>query len=633
MSLRGKIILLFLGLAIVPLLVLAAFGYWQAIGLAEDVVGGSLDDAAQTVATSLEEGADRLELQLEELAEGRATQDLLAGRSTSEMWEARMRTSMAPFAFLELHASETGSSARVGTDNALRCTPRGGSRLARFRRAISVGGHEAHLEAGVWLDDLIVPFEPQGSGSILVFDRSDGTMMLSTQCGDFRGARPMTLAAATDGHPAKNDKPERFSYEAGGGEQLAAFQVVGNRPWSVVSSAPVGNILEPLSRIQVTYWLFVMMVTVATAMAFSILLGRVVRSLEELTRATDRIGDGELDPWLPPPGGDEVGRLSLAFSGMLDRVRQTMRRVDQSGRLAVVGQLAAYLAHEIRTPLSSLRMNLQSLQRDLRRGRIPEECGEAIEISLREVDRLAGSVTGVLQLGRPPAGEREIVGIHDVIQEAAELLAGEFRRSGIQLHLELDAAADRVLGAAGPIKGVFLNLLMNGLEAQPEGGRLDVRSRLGTAKGAGPVVAVHVRDGGLGIPPEIRERIFEPFFSTKPQGSGIGLAVASRTIRENGGDLYLAELPEAVGGTVFVVELPLAPIAAESLPEPDVKLPPWMQAPQESVSGPEPGPAVVVAMGRTTRSNPETSIDVARMDGAPAPTLVATARPDHGEVG
>ena len=626
MSLRGKIILLFLGFAIVPLVAVAGFGYWQAAKLAEDVGGGSLDDAALTVASLLEEGAAQLDKQLERLADSPVTGAFLSGRETREAWETHVAQAMAPFGFVELHSPRMGSVAAVGAsaDRALRCTPRGGSRLVSFRRSVSVGGVTTQLEGGVWLDDLIAPYEPQGSGSILVFDRALGTVLLSSRCGDFESAAPMALTAGIGGPPDGDRGPRRLTYEAGPGrERLGAFHVVRDRPWNVVVSAPVENILIPLGRLQATYWIFVLMLTVATVLAFSILLDRVVLSLEELTRAADRIGDGELDPWLPPPGEDEVGRLSLAFSGMLDRVRQTMRRVDQSGRLAVVGQLTAYLAHEIRNPLSSIRMNLQSLQRDLRQGRIPEECGEAIDISLKEVDRLAGSVTGVLQLGRPPSGDREVVSIHDVIEEATELLAGEFRRSGIQLHLELDAAADRVLAAAGPIKGVFLNLFMNGLEAQPDGGRLEIRSRLQRpAQGTGPVVAVHVRDRGHGIAPELRERIFEPFFSTKPQGSGIGLAVATRTIREYGGDLYLVDLPEVVAGTEFVVELPLAAVAAEGLPKASVTLPSWMESTPDPLNKTQPSPPVNADVGRA--QDPRT-IEPAAMRGPPAKPVIALA--------
>jgi signal transduction histidine kinase len=254
---------------------------------------------------------------------------------------------------------------------------------------------------------------------------------------------------------------------------------------------------------------------------------------------------------------------------MLDRVRRTLDHVDQNGRLAVVGQLSSYLAHEIRNPLTSIKMNLQRLERSARSGRIPADCRDAVAISLKEVDRLAGSVTSILQLGRADQGPRDAVSLHMVIEDAAELLSGEFQRAEIEVTVELDASADRVVAVLGQLKGVFLNLMMNALEAQPQGGRIDVRSELQTAADGSPVVAIRIRDSGPGVPAAVRDRIFEPFFTTKPTGSGIGLAVVARTLRDSGGDIYLEDLPHLEKGAEFVVTLPLAAVSdADQTTEP-----------------------------------------------------------------
>jgi signal transduction histidine kinase len=331
--------------------------------------------------------------------------------------------------------------------------------------------------------------------------------------------------------------------------------------WTLEVSSGTDPVMTSLNRLVLAYWAFVLGLAGSTVLAFSLLLGRVTSSLRDLTRAAEEIGEGELHPWLPLPPAGEVGQLTVAFDKMLSRVRQMMAQVDQNGRLAVVGQLSAYLAHEIRNPLSSIKLNLQRLMRWARSGRIPEYCLEPLEISLNEVERLNSSVNAVLQLSRSQDGPKEVVGLHVLLDEARALLADRFRRRNVELRMDLDAGADWVLARPGQVKSVILNLMVNALEAQSGGGRLYIRSELTRAPGdRGPGVALHFQDRGPGIPPEIRDRVFEPFFTTKKSGSGIGLAVAAQAVADNGGRIYLEEARGAHAGAEFVVVFPLAAI-------------------------------------------------------------------------
>lgn len=597
MSLRGKIVVLFICLAVAPLLAVAAFGYWQASRVAADVVGSSLEESVGETVRELESEIRSLDGRLERLARSPATGALVSGSLDPDTWESEVRGELGGLAFVEVSTAARGQLALAGRrpSGTIRCRPGAAARLVTTRRPVP-GGVEAQVEVGIWADDLLSPEGGDGSPAALVFRQNDGVVLLSSSCETAEEGLPASFLWAIRQSGASGPGLRRLTYDEGGGDRLAVLAGLGGRPWSVAASTSTSQYTAPLQRLQASYSGFVLLLALATGLAFSMFLGRVVHSLEELTRVAARIGEGDLNPWLPPPTDDEVGRLSLAFNGMLERIRQMMQRVDQSGRLAVVGQLTSYLAHEIRNPLSSIRMNLQSLQREVRHGRIPEDAGESIDISLREVDRLSASLTSVLQLGRPASGPGETVGVHEVVEEAAELLSGEFRRAGVKLTLDLDASADRVTSIPGQLKGVFLNLMMNAIEAQPDGGRLDVRSRLVGRPDGGPTVAVHLRDMGRGVPPEIRGRIFEPFFSTKTQGSGIGLAVALRTVREHGGNIYLADLPAGAAGSEFVVELPLAAVITEREASADVHLPPWMgggaESPGEERRWPRPGRSV-----------------------------------------
>jgi signal transduction histidine kinase len=127
--------------------------------------------------------------------------------------------------------------------------------------------------------------------------------------------------------------------------------------------------------------------------------------------------------------------------------------------------------------------------------------------------------------------------------------------------------------------------MLNALDAQPAGGTLHIESslRAGTAESPGPRLELRFTDSGPGVSPEVREKIFDPFFTTKESGSGIGLAVASQTIRNHGGDLYLADSTRMGQGAEFVVDLPLAAVVSDGTSEvPGARIASWMEAPAES---------------------------------------------------
>lgn len=398
----------------------------------------------------------------------------------------------------------------------------------------------------------VVVLEPEG-GFVLYADRCEGVQAGSRVDPGSGLGNALEMQKSSGG----------FWFTEDGSSSVGALTHVPATGWGVVATASIGGVLQPLNRLTTAYWIFVLGLGLFTSLAFSVLIGHFTRSLSELARAAEEVGLGELDPWLPLHTSGELGRLSVAFSQMLARIRKMMAQVDQSGRLAVVGQLSAYLAHEIRNPLSSIKLNLQRLRRWTRSGDLPEYCLEPLEISLREVERLNASVTGVLQLSKNEDAPREVVSLHQLVEEAADLLAPKFRRQGVGLTLDLDAEADRILAGIGQVKSAVLNLMVNALEAQPNGGRLEIRTQLARAPElGGPVVAVHFRDEGAGVPSEIRDRIFEPFFTTKPGGSGIGLAMASQSVRANGGELTLEPSFLVGAGSDFVAVFPLAALEA-----------------------------------------------------------------------
>jgi len=583
MSLRNKIVLLFGLLAVVPMLALAAFSYSHAQGLLRATVHAQLYETAQAVAESLDRRAREIDGALGALAASvdsapspeslaKALEGALALEGNGGRGDAAPDALLRRAAFVELRDALgpirmlSGASPEVS----ILCRSGQTSSILEFSRRVYAGGEAFRITAGFWTSTLVSGEGHSPSHAVLILDPSDGSMVYADECREGTvGIGALVPALELEKGLSSLEEGEPFSYKEEGEKRLGAVARTGNSSWVAVATAPPTPAAASLDRLVVTYWLFVLGLGVFTALAFSILLGRFTKSLRELTRAAEEIGVGELDPWLPVPTSGEIGQLTITFSRMLARIRQMMTQVDQNGRLAVVGQLSAYLAHEIRNPLSSIKLNLQRLKRWTDRGSIPSFCREPLEISLKEVERLNASVSGVLQLSRAQDSPKEVVSLHDLVGEAAELLASRFQRRRVELRLDLDAEADRVRGRPGQLKSVILNLMVNALEAQSDGGYLEVRTELAREpEVGGPVLALHFKDGGRGIPPEIRDRIFEPFFTTKAGGSGIGLAMAFQSVRENDGDLYLEPSISTAAGAEFVAVFPLAPVEEGATPKP-----------------------------------------------------------------
>lgn len=556
MSLHYKILLLFAGVAILPLLLFAGVARQESLAAA--------DEGAQAMLET--DVVDGVELVEREAAAARATLLALARAAEGGLTEETLGAMLAagvgppPDGFQSLAVLDSAGATRMGVEapgasRAQGCWRNRFSAPVRLQVPFGGGWLAAEYRPGMAVD-------LRNLTTVRLRDAEDRLVMASP------------CEEAGEGSPGGDTaRPEA----GGGSSETFEYARRGASGWLLEATA-VNTLRVPLGRLFSYYWVFVLGLGATAVLAFSLMLRRVTGSMAELTVAAERVAAGDLSPWLPAPRDDEMGHLTAAFGRMTDRLRALVAQVDRTGRLAILGQLSAYLAHEIRNPLSAVKMNLQRLQRWHRAGEIPERCGGAIQVSLREVDRLSSAVSNILQLTPGEPRDKEIVPVHELVSDAARLLDTEFSKRGVGLRWELNARADRVLGDPGQLKGVIINLMLNALEAQPDGGHLLILSELRPSDGERPGPWLHLRfeDEGPGIPTEIAPRIFEPFFSTKEQGSGIGLAVARQTIQNHGGDIYVEEREPTAAGAGIVVRLPLAAVAPEDPSErTEPRVPAW----------------------------------------------------------
>ena len=252
-----------------------------------------------------------------------------------------------------------------------------------------------------------------------------------------------------------------------------------------------------------------------------------------------------------------------AFSNQLEErvksatadLEETQKQLFQSEKLAALGKLSAGIAHEIRNPLTSIKILIHSLVDEMATAASREKDMAVIETEIERVNKI---IKQFLDFARPRPPSLELRDVRKVLEETIALVVYEMEAQGILLKREDDPALPPVPMDGEQMKQVFLNLLLNAIQAMPQGGKLKVatavQSHSGGTRGS-PGVAITFQDSGEGIAEEIQSRIFEPFFSTKEEGIGLGLPIAQRIIEEHRGKI---RLESTLGkGTTFYITLPL----------------------------------------------------------------------------
>jgi signal transduction histidine kinase len=230
-----------------------------------------------------------------------------------------------------------------------------------------------------------------------------------------------------------------------------------------------------------------------------------------------------------------------------ERLQRHQREMLRAEQLSAVGQLAAGIAHEVRNPLTSVKILVEAALRSNNRKPLSVE---DLEVIHGELARLEQTVQGFLDFARPPTLHRTPVALREVVGQALELVRVRARQQGIETSVRcpdemLPVSVDRSL-----LCSVLVNLFLNALDAMPHGGRLEVDLEAAPKK----EVRIAVADTGTGIPPEVAGRLFMPFASSKPTGTGLGLSISRRIIEEHGG--RIAGGNRSQGGACFTITLP-----------------------------------------------------------------------------
>lgn len=356
-----------------------------------------------------------------------------------------------------------------------------------------------------------------------------------------------------------NGDSKSLSYTGQDGRELiVAFAQIPSKRWGVVIQQPTAEAFAAARRMQIQI-LFIMLGSVMLAALIAFFYSRhFLRPVDRLILGINRIARGDLHYRIEPLGTDEISRLAEHFNQMAERLRNIQNQLKRTERLDTLGKLASVLSHEIRNPLNSMVINMQILQREYSK-KTPdrEKLDHYLKIVVDEIKRVDDLVNNFLIIARPPKLEQEVHNIPEIIDEVITVQQPLVLPKGIRIKraYESDTLLARV--DRNKLKQVFLNIFLNAVQAMPGGGRLSI-----TVASVPPditdtsqeMLRIVFADTGKGIKPEDLSQVFDFYYSTKKEGTGIGLSLAQQIIEEHGGRIAIRS--EVDKGTEVEIYLP-----------------------------------------------------------------------------
>lgn len=296
-----------------------------------------------------------------------------------------------------------------------------------------------------------------------------------------------------------------------------------------------------------------------------ILLRFVRQPIQKMTAQMAKVENGDLSVRLEPHNHDEIGQLMGSFNSMVVNLEQTKielekyhyQQMERADRLAAVGEMATGIAHEIKNPLACISGAISVLADDYE---VNDPRREVVGKVLEQITRLDKTATDLLAFGKPGTPEFTFVDINELLKKTLFFVAQHPEARNVERILELTRDLPPVWIDIKQIQQVFFNIIINAIQAMPEGGLLTLTTDR-VQRGEENFVRVTIRDTGKGIAAEALEKIFVPFFTTKTQGTGLGLPICRQLVEHNHGIIEVESFPQQ--GTTFSILLPAASLSGD----------------------------------------------------------------------
>ena len=335
---------------------------------------------------------------------------------------------------------------------------------------------------------------------------------------------------------------------------------------------------EHVDRLKRTMVVWAIAITLSLALALSALLSKLVTNpIIDLMNTMSKAEEG-LDVRAKVASEDELGRLAHNFNSMIINLNKTKRKVEKlhyeqmkkADRLATVGEMAAGIAHEIKNPLTGIAGVIQILGRDIP---AEDQRHKIIKEVLEQIDRLDKAVKNLLSFARPPIPNLATVRVNEVLEKIMAFLTPQLGKNRVKVQKDYAADLPEISGDPELLQQVFLNIILNGVQAMPDGGEMAIKTAMeeipepllrhvgshderdeGAPARRHEAVAIYIMDTGKGIAPETLGKIFNPVFTTRQQGTGLGLSITQKIIEQHGGGITVRSAPGS--GTTFIIYLP-----------------------------------------------------------------------------
>ncbi len=365
-----------------------------------------------------------------------------------------------------------------------------------------------------------------------------------------KGLRSASSGSLEQAVAAKSTEPVTF-YAQGEFRSFASFPSPSEHLQHLFVEQPAE--VRSLQLPETSILLLLLVAIVAVSFVFALLVYRAdIAPQRQLADAAVRasLGDEVSMPHLDR--SDAVGDLARAFSNSIFRIKEMQQELLASEKIAVFRQLTAGIAHEVRNPLTAMRMTAQMLKRKFAND---PQAQEWLDVIISEIDRLTHHMEQLINFGMPYEPKMQQTVITDVINEVLLLMRRQIEHAGITVIVSFEPNLPMVYADSDQMRQVLLNIIINSVQAMAQAGTLTISAKLARVKGD-PLITVAVEDTGPGIPDDVATRIFDPFFSTKSAGTGLGLAIAKKIIEAHSGRIRFTSTGK---GTIFRIFLPISP--------------------------------------------------------------------------
>ena len=316
------------------------------------------------------------------------------------------------------------------------------------------------------------------------------------------------------------------------------------------------NTLTPLEEQASRSAAYTLLLLLVTTLITGFFVWRFTRPIKQLSTAAREVAGGNFEVRVPDERRDEMGTLAGAFNEMtarLGRTRELESQLHQAEKGAVVGRLAAAIAHEIRNPLNYINLTLDHLRSSFAPADPAkrETFSKLTEQLKSEVARINRHISDFLKYSRPSKLELQEVDVRKEAEDALRIVEARAQENGIKTSIVQDAPLPKIHADRDSLRSVLTNLVINAVEAiNGAGGKVDIK----LSPGPGHSVILQITDTGCGIAADNISKVFEPYFSTKETGTGLGLAIVKKAIDDHGGTIVVSSREGS--GTTFTITLP-----------------------------------------------------------------------------